>query len=223
MDTLQGRIIAILGAPAAGKSYLIRRLRAEYPVESIMEGEEDDLPAYVKRNLKENINGLQTNLFFHTLCIGQYLESVKLRDEGKLVLLDAMWFSNFFYLAEQLPDPDDLKLMRELIRLTIPTLSSPDTIVYLRCPDAVIRQRLIGRNRSFEQNFLDFAFAVNREHEAFFSSPQAKEFFPQTTIVTINSAEYELASVARLLALDRKEGAAQMAIPRSAVREVSSK
>ncbi len=51
----KGRIIAIVGAPRSGKSYLARRLATYFNAELFLEGEEGEFPSRIEEDIAKNI------------------------------------------------------------------------------------------------------------------------------------------------------------------------
>lgn len=201
MIRTKGEIIAVVGAPASGKSSLIRSLKKNHKLEVFMEGEEKDFPGFVKNNIRQNINGLQTIIFFHNHSIKQYVKALELRDKGKTVLLDAFWFCNFFYVNVILKNKNEKLMINKLIYLTSRILPGPDIILYLQASDKIIKSRLTSRGRKFEKDFLIRALKVNKEHNKFFKGNKFKKYFTSTQVFKIKADKYSVKQVAQKLRL----------------------
>lgn len=199
MKIKKGKIIAILGGPASGKSTLIRQLKARYDVRIFLEGEETNLPSFIKRNISKKINGLQTILFFHNQSVGQYLDALKLRKKGKNILLDTFWISNLFYLDSMLSDKNEKHIIQELILQTSECLPAPDIVIYLKAENKTIRQRIKGRGRNFEKDFFKEAQKINLAHDRYLKkkSPCLKG----ARLLEVDAATFNYHEIARKLSL----------------------
>lgn len=187
----EGKIIAVVGGPASGKSSLINQFKKNYKVKIFLEGEEKNLPNYIKKNINKNKNGLQTILFFHNQTIIQYLEALRLKEGGNNVILDTFWLSNLFYLDTMLSDKNEKTLIKNLIKLTNQILPLPDIILYLEADNKTIRGRLYKRGRSFEKNFIRSALKINKAHYDYFNNRKNIEELSQSKIIKINVENFD--------------------------------
>ena len=166
-----GKIVAVVGAPACGKSTFARYIAENYKVKTFHEGEVNTFPGFVKDNIEKNKNRLQTVLYFHNLTIGQYNQALQDKKKGHHVLLDTFWLSNLFYVVDSiLHCKNEQQLIEELVEGCIGFWPLPDIIIFMYARDEVIRARLAKRGRVFEkdraQNYMD----VNDYHKAYFES-----------------------------------------------------
>ena len=88
MKNIKGKIIAVVGAPATGKSTLVRFLQKEFGFRTILEGEEKDVPSFIKTNIAKNKNGFQTIVWFHNRLIEQYSKALKIKSKGQAYRLN---------------------------------------------------------------------------------------------------------------------------------------
>ncbi|MBU0648493.1 deoxynucleoside kinase [Patescibacteria group bacterium] len=199
----KGKIIAILGGPASGKSTLIRRLKTRYKVSAFLEGEESDLPLFIKRNISKKINGLQTILFFHNQSVGQYLDALKLRNAEKDVLLDTFWISNLFFLDSMLSDKNERQIVEKLIFQTSRYLPAPDRIVYLKADSKTIRQRTRSRARKFERGFIEEAQKINSAHDRHLG--KKSRYFKSAPLIKVNVKSFDFSEIGQKLGLKLKK------------------
>lgn len=199
MNNKTSKIIAVIGPPASGKSTLIRSLNKKYKIRPFMEGEEKDLPNFIKNNIDRNIKGLQTILFFHNQYLRQYSEAIKLSHNGEIVLLDNFWLANLFYINIMLKDKEDKLMAEDLIVLTGKILPEPDIVLYLEIADKTIKERIKQRGRKFEKNFLTNALKINKEYYNFFNQKHFKKYLNTSKIIKINSDNHNLNKIGKIL------------------------
>ena len=200
-----GKIVDIVGAPASGKSTFARYLAKNYKVKVFSEGEANDFPNFVKDNIKDNKNRLQTVLYFHNLTIGLYKQALQTRKKGHNIVLDTFWLSNLFYVVDSiLNDKDEQGLIEDLVQDCIDIWPLPDTIIFMYARDDIIKTRLAKRGRAFEkervQNYMD----VNDYHKAYFKSSDLCKKLPGSKIVCVNAEFIDFDQVAREVGLKKK-------------------
>ncbi len=185
---MEGKIIAVIGAPASGKSTLVRKLGKKLKARIFLEGEEKHLPGYIRENIAENKNGFQTILYFHNQAIKQYLEALNLKKKGKTVILDTFWISNVFYLDTMLNNKDERRLFLNLINMTKRILPLPDIVIYIQIKDETIKRRLVKRGRTFEKYFFGSAVMVNKDHSKYLRmTGKSKIFKVKSENININN------------------------------------
>ena len=200
----KGRIISVVGAPASGKSTLIRYFKKNYKVKTFLEGEEGDLPVYIKKNIEKNKNGLQTILFFRNQTVEQYFKALQLEDKGHDVILDTFWVSNLFYLDTMVPDRNEKKLIEDLMGLTAKTLSLPDIIIFLKIDNKTLKDRLFDRGRKFEKDFLERAKQISKSHNDYFKNRQSRKYLLEPKIITANAKNFDCETLAKKVGLVKK-------------------
>ncbi|MEM6803249.1 MAG: AAA family ATPase, partial [Bacteroidota bacterium] len=83
-------LIAILGCPAVGKSFLIRKIKEEINPDVIQEFSRNSLPRKIKCNLEDRKNLFETLLWFRNLQISNHLEACK--KEKDITIIDTPFY-----------------------------------------------------------------------------------------------------------------------------------
>lgn len=163
-----GLIIAICGGPGTGKSTLVNKLADYYQAAAVFEGE--DFPERVKENLRDNKNQLESRLFFRNLLTKMHLEAEKLKQTGKLVIMDTFWLTNNVYTETWLEHEFHKELMNDLYALDARFLSMPDLMIILESDKERIKEFMMKRGRLFEltDSVLERFVAAGSAHRDFF-------------------------------------------------------
>jgi deoxyadenosine/deoxycytidine kinase len=193
----EGKIIAVVGAAAVGKSTLVRNFSDNYNVQIILEGEEKDVPKYIWDNIASGENGHQTILWFHNKTTEDYLHAQKMKQEGHNVILDTFWLSNSFYHGTMLSNKEDLGNFRKLVELNGKILPKPDYIIFISASDELIEQRLKDRGREAEKDFLSSALKINKAHKDYFKDANKLN----CEVLTIDAENINYPSLANQLGL----------------------
>lgn len=171
---MSGKIIAIVGAPRSGKSFLAKKLAAHYRAALFLEGESEEggreFPAWLQESIAENKWRLARQLWFRSRLVRSHLAAQKLQRAGRVAVLDACWLSSQFYVETTL-DSFERDLMRELGALDREWLSLPDLIILLKISEVGIRRFLERGGRSFDRSesyLTETILPVNRLHVEFF-------------------------------------------------------
>lgn len=196
MET-SGKIIAILGAQASGKSTLVEELiKIDKRFFGFFEGE--DFPEFVTRSFEVPSGRIRAFIYFHNHWMNQYFEAEKIRKDGGIAILDTYWLTNLFYL-DALEDENDKRLIYDLIQSTSRFLSPPDGIIYLDVDRSTmierVRQRARSGKRSWEKRseWLDEAMMVKRRHSEFFGSESLNQnWLTKTRVIHVSSLDSQL-------------------------------
>lgn len=171
MHHRRGLIIAVIGAPRSGKSFLVRKLAKHYRAHYFLEGEESDLPARIKEDIAKNLRPLERILWFHNGLVKKYLHALALKKKGKTVVLDSFWLSNHMFI-DTLLKGFERKIVRDLAALDRKMLGWPDVTVYLKISEEGMRKFIAKGRRTFDRSeefIRDQALPVARIYERFFS------------------------------------------------------
>ncbi|MCX6792837.1 MAG: AAA family ATPase [Candidatus Falkowbacteria bacterium] len=166
--TKPGFIIAICGGPGTGKSTLVNKLTEHYGATPIFEGEE--FPERVKENLRDNKNQLESRIFFRNLLTKMHIEAERLKQAGKLVIMDTFWLTNNVYTETWLEHDFHKELMNDMYELDAHFLSMPDLMIILESDKERIKEFMMKRGRLFElsDSVLDRFVNAGSAHRDFF-------------------------------------------------------
>jgi deoxyadenosine/deoxycytidine kinase len=198
MKNSKGKIIAVVGAPATGKSTLVRFLQKEYGFKTILEGEESDVPAFIKDNINQNKNGLQTIIWFHNRLVEQYSKALDTKRKGHTIVLDTFWLSNLFYISTMLKDKNEKNTVINMIKVTEKYFPYPDIIIYLKSDLKTIREWMSKRGRTFEKKLKIQVEIIHKEHEIFFGN---KKILKGAKIIKMDVAKEDPKEVLKKLNL----------------------
>jgi thymidylate kinase len=167
---ISGKIIAIVGAPRSGKSYLADLLGKYYGSKVFLEGEEADLPRRIIEDIEKNKRPLERILWFRNALVEKYIKAIEHKKQGELVILDTFWFSTQLYI-DALTQGFERELAREVAEIDNKTLMWPDLTVFLNISEKGIRKFVEIGGRSFDtsENFIkNQAVPINTLHQEYF-------------------------------------------------------
>jgi deoxyadenosine/deoxycytidine kinase len=173
----EGKIIAIIGSPRSGKSFLARALVDHFQAQLILEGEEKDFPTRIKEDIEKNIRPVERIIWFRNELIKKYLLALEYKKGGKNVILDTFWISSRPYVKPLLSG-FERELVDELLKLDEETMSWPDVTLFLDVSDETIKKFIVEGGRKFDSSdefFMEQAKPINDDHKKIFSSPVYKD------------------------------------------------
>ncbi len=172
---MRGKIIAVVGAPGSGKSFLVKKLKEYLNAEAFFEGEEKDLPEKIIENLSKQVNNFETILWFRNQRIKDFLKALELKEKGKNIILDTFWITNQFHINSMLNNFEK-KVALDLGALDLKSFPMPDLIIFLKIEEKDIRKSIKLRARNFDQNesFIKRILSINKEHKDFFKKNKFK-------------------------------------------------
>lgn len=153
--------IAVEGLIGAGKTTLAKRLAAEWDAETVLEEFEDNpfLPQFYN-DPKRHAFALELSF------LAQRFHQLKRVGERNLfqptAVADYSIGKSLVFAGATLP-PDEHALFRDLYTIMYSGLPKPELLLYLHLPMAVVRQRIHGRGRSYEQQISEEYLAQLQE------------------------------------------------------------
>ncbi len=199
MDKMPPRIIAIVGTPGSGKSFLVQKLAEYYQAEAFLEGEEENFPKFILEYFKDTYSNLRIIKWFRNKLIKEIKEAQKAAQQGKMVILDTFWLSNECYLSIMGNNKERLEAA-ELCSQDRKNLPFPDLIIYLKASERLIRKFMEQRKRSFEnERAVHQALEIEKEHERIFTQKDFKNLiiFPRESL-DFNKKE-DLSQITRII------------------------
>lgn len=165
-----GKIIAIVGGPRSGKSFLVDRLARHYNGIAILEGEEQDFPERIREDIQKNIRPLERIIWFRNKLVKEYLRALKAKQSGKIVVIDNFWISYQLYINALIKDFEG-NIIHDLAEIDRLTIEWPDVVIFLSLSEKGIRTFIKQGGREFDQNE-DFiqnqALPIHALHNEFF-------------------------------------------------------
>ncbi len=186
----QGKIIAVVGGPRSGKSFLVSRLAQYYKGIAVLEGEESDFPLRIKEDIQENIRPLERIMWFRNKQVREYFKAIKEKEEGHIVVTDNFWISYQLYTGA-IADGFEEGLINDVAQIDRDTLPWPDVIILLTLQEEVLRNFIKRGGRQFDQTeeFIQKqALPVHRLHEEFFNREGVRE---KTIIIQRDDLDFE--------------------------------
>lgn len=153
--------IAVEGLIGAGKTTLAKRLAAEWDAQTVLEEFEDNpfLPQFYN-DPKRHAFALELSF------LAQRFHQLKRVGERSLfqpiAVADYSIGKSLVFAGATLP-PDEHALFRDLYSIMYGGLPKPELLLYLHLPMAVVRQRIRGRGRSYEQQISEEYLAQLQE------------------------------------------------------------
>lgn len=166
-----GKVIAIVGAPRSGKSYLAKKLAHAISAKLFSEGEAEDFPERIKEDIAQNIRPLERVLWFRNKFVKDYLEAIKLKENGEIVVTDVFWASVFTYVPV-LTEGFERDLCEQLLNIDVQSLPLPDKIIFLRNSIESTKEfiKLGGRDFDSNDSFISEVVVHNQKaHDGLFT------------------------------------------------------
>ena len=186
---MQGRIIAVVGAPRTGKSYLVKKLADHYGAQALYEGEGDDFPERIKEDIAKNIRPLERVLWFRNKLTGQYREAIEIKKSGGTVITDLAYFAVDPYVDVLTEDSFEREILHTLARSDEETLGMPDKIIHLISNEQKIKEFIQLGGREFdtgENYYTEHVLPVEKVWREYLSTRVDKSI-----VVEVNRADLD--------------------------------
>jgi deoxyadenosine/deoxycytidine kinase len=169
MNKKTGKIIAVVGGPRSGKSFLSCLLAKHYNAKVILEGEEVDFPERIREDIEKNIRSLERILWFRNMLARKYLQALEYREKKKTVILDTFWMSYRLHI-DALISGFPKEVISEVAEIDERLLGYPDVIIFLNTKEKMIRKfiKLGGRKFDNSEKFIiEQALPIQKLHQEF--------------------------------------------------------
>lgn len=165
---MEGNIIAIIGAPGTGKSFLVKKLAEKLNAIAILE-EEIPIPDKIIDNFKNDLNQMETLIWFRNKCVREIEKAIELKNAGKIIVMDTFWISNEFHIKSMTSGFEE-EILMEQADIDRKHLPFPDFIIYLDASEETIRNLTIKRGRDYDTNerFIQRNLIIKKEHDKYY-------------------------------------------------------
>lgn len=153
MRRKKGKIIAIVGNIASGKSTLSRLLAKALGAHLIKEKFLDN--PYLKKQYNEDTKAFENFIWFFNQQLRQYHRALEFKKLGRVVVMDCVLMVSQEAFRRLYFKGDDAKLLRDLALNAAGRLPLPDLMIFLVGSDEFILRRLRKRGRKLEANLTD--------------------------------------------------------------------
>lgn len=169
----EGRIIAVVGGPRSGKSFLTKKLADYYGGVAFIE---EELPLRIQENLKKGMRDIERHLWFRNKMVKIFLEAQELKRRGQIAVLDNFWISYQLYL--EATTGFEREVVDELAAIDREMFDWPDLVILLCNSEQGIREFIKKGGREFdssEEYIQRTILPVNAIQEKFFKNRQGIE------------------------------------------------
>lgn len=185
---MPGKIIAIIGAPGSGKSFLARKLAPRLNAQLFLEGEVEDFPKEILDQLGDYYCDLKLFIWFTNKLIKEMEEAQKIKELGKTVILDTFWMIDECYL-EFIPEDTERKEAMRILEENKNNLQLPDKIIMLKASEDKIIEQMKKRDRYFEnEEIVKKNLFLAKEYQRIFTK---KKFGDRLIIMDRDNLDFE--------------------------------
>ncbi|EKE10703.1 MAG: hypothetical protein ACD_15C00212G0024 [uncultured bacterium] len=174
MENKSGKIIAVIGAPRSGKSFLAGLLAGHYNGKIILEGEEIDFPERICEDIEKNIRPLERILWFRNKLVKEYLVAQEYKEKGETIILDVFWIGYQLFI-DALSNGFENDVLKDMAEVDRKTLDYPDVIIFLSVTEKSIRKFIKLGGRKFDNSedyIINQALPVNKLYHDFLEKNQ---------------------------------------------------
>lgn len=187
-----GKIISIIGSPAAGKTFLADKLAAHYHGVAIYEQPPEGFPEQIMDNLQTQSNLFETIVWFRNIQIEHYNSARTMASEGKIVIMDTAFYQNQFFVNQYIQDDFLKKILFKMGDIDRSLFKQPDCTIYISSTPQTAQEFLSKRrgDRKWENDqWVHFITSMPPLVEDYVAS--IKQQIPN--LININRAEHDFA------------------------------
>ncbi|MEK6891072.1 MAG: AAA family ATPase [Nanoarchaeota archaeon] len=161
---MEGKIIAVIGGPGTGKSFLVEKLAEKLNAVKIIE-DVNEIPSEIIEHFKNDTGAVEILLWFRNKCIKDMEKALELKNHGKTVVMDTYWISNELHITTMVSGFIQ-KVLMEQAKIDREYLPKPDKVILLDASEEKIKQMTLERGRDFDINeeFLQRNISIRNAH-----------------------------------------------------------
>ena len=166
---MEPTIIAIIGGPGVGKSFLVDKLVEYLKVEAILENVEE-IPEKIIENFKRDIGKMETIIWFRNKCIKDIEKALKLKSYGKIIVMDTYLISNELHITT-MTSGFEQEILLEQAKFDRKYMPKPDVVIFLDASENKIRELTLKRGRDFDTNekFIRRNLSIQKAHQEYYN------------------------------------------------------
>lgn len=162
---MEPSVIAVIGAPGVGKSFLVEKLAKKLKAVPILE-EGKGFPERILENFKKDIRHMETILWFRNKLIQDMKRALELKKKGTLVIMDTFYLSNDLHITTMTTGFEQEILLGQA-SLEREFLPKPDKVLFLDASKETIVRFTLKRGRDFDTNekFIQRNLSIKKAHD----------------------------------------------------------
>lgn len=175
MNAKNGIVIAVVGGPRSGKSFLVDLLAKHYGGVAVLE--EQDFPERICEDIEKNIRPLERIIWFRNKMVKAYFHALEMKSEGKVVVMDTFWVTYQLYI-ETLTEGFEREVILDIAEIDRLTLQWPDITIFLSHGEQGVRDFIKRGGRLFDQSeeyIQNQALPIHKIHDDFFNRVEVKK------------------------------------------------
>ncbi len=159
------KIIAVIGAPGVGKTFLVKRLAKKLNAIPILE-DVAKFPKRILENFKKNTRQMETVIWFRNKQIEDMKKAVELKEKGNLVIMDTYPISNELHITSMTSGFEQEILLKQA-QIDREYIPKPDIVLLIDASEDTIRKLTLERGRDFDTNeqFIQRNLSIKETHD----------------------------------------------------------
>lgn len=151
---LKGKVITLVGNPAAGKTYLSEILKKELDAVVIYEHPSEGFPDEIKSNLKHQENLVDTILYFRNRQLDNHYKALDIATQGKTVVIDTPFYQHQLFIKLYIEKRFTQDVLFQMGDHDIRIQKLPDITIYIRTTTSLVLEYLTKRygEREWEES-----------------------------------------------------------------------
>ena len=166
---MEATIIAVIGGPGVGKSFFVDKLSKYLKAETIIENVEE-IPEKIIENFKKDIGQIETILWFRNRCIRDIEKALRLKSDGKIVIMDTYLISNELHITT-MTSGFEQEILLEQAKFDRKYILKPDVVIFLDASENKIKEFTYKRGRDFDTNekFIQRNLSIKKAHQEYYN------------------------------------------------------